>query len=281
MTSRILNILGAALVAAALSPAQQPATPTAAKPAAATKDPAPPPAAAPAVEQPKDLVATPVGPVKRWRAGGKFSGQFLGLFEESEVTTFDSIPWKYTTANTTDISNRLSFGLTFAYDITSRVSLNVDVLYRRAGFRSGLEISEGQDDLDTDADERKITSGFQQTKVDYWDLPFTMRVHDGPATRRVRGFVEFGGALRKATSVRTYTELKEPGKTGVVDTTPTPLTNSNVFGGVAGAGWDWRTSRGVNIVPQMRYTYWMKPVFDTTRTRSSRSQIEFLLGITF
>jgi hypothetical protein len=266
LTSIAYKLVPAALLAAMLLPAQQPAG--AAAPAQAAAQPA---AAQPASEP----------EVKNWRAGVKFSGQFLDLFDESSLSTFDSIPWRYTSSATTDISNRLGFGLTFAYDISSRVSLNLDVLYRRAGYRSGLEISEGQDNLDTSQDERKITSGFEQTKADYWDLPFTLRFHDGPASRRVRGFFEVGGALRHVTSVRTYTELEQPGKGGTVDTTAAKPANSNVLGAVAGAGWDWRTSKGINVVPQVRYTYWMNPVFDSIRTRSSRSQIEFLLGITF
>jgi hypothetical protein len=243
--------------------------------------PAQQPAGAPAPAQPAAAQPAPEPELKRWRAGVKFSGQFLDLFDEGSLKTFDSIPWKFTSSATTDISNRLGFGLTFAYDLTSRASLNLDVLYRRAGFRTGLEITEGRDNPETSADERKITSGFEQTKADYWDLPFTLRIHDGPSSRRVRGFVEVGGALRHATSVRTYAELEQPGKPGTVDTTPAKLANGNVVGGIAGAGWDWRTSKGVNFVPQVRYTYWMKPVFDTARTRSARSQIEFMLGITF
>jgi hypothetical protein len=31
----------------------------------------------------------------------------------------------------------------------------------------------------------------------------------------------------------------------------------------------------------LRYTYWMKPVFNSPTTRSARSQIEILVGITF
>lgn len=266
MTSIASKLVPAALLAAIMLPAQQTSGAT-----APTQAPAQPAASQPAPEP----------EVKSWRAGVKFSGQFLDLFEETSLNTFDSIPWKYTSSATTDISNRLGFGLTFGYNISRRVSLNLDVLYRRAGFRSGLEITEGKDDPETSADERKITSGFEQTKADYWDLPFTLRFHDGPASRRVRGFFEVGGALRHVTSIRTYTELEQPGKAGTVDTTAAKPANANVLGAAAGAGWDWRTSKGVNVVPQVRYTYWMNPVFDSVRTRSSRSQIEFMLGITF
>ena len=266
MTSIAHKLVPAALLAAMLLPAQQPSGAAAPAQAAA---------------QPAAVQAAPEPEVKNWRAGVRFSGQFLDLFDESSLNTFDSIPWKYTSSATTDISNRLGFGVTFGYDITSRVSLNLDVLYRRAGYRSGLEITEGEDDLDTTEDERKISSGFEQTKADYWDLPFTMRIHDGVAAKRVRGFIEVGGALRHATSIRTYTELEQPGQTGTVDTTAAKPANANVLGAVVGAGWDWRTSKGINIVPQVRYTYWMKPVFDSIRTRSSRNQIEFLLGISF
>ncbi|MBE0532526.1 MAG: outer membrane beta-barrel protein [Rhodospirillales bacterium] len=266
MTSIAHKLLPAALLAAMILPAQQPSGA---------------PASAQAAAQPAAAQPAPEPEVKNWRAGVKFSGQFLDLFDEASLNTFDSIPWRFTSSATTDISNRLGFGLTFGYDISRRVSLNLDVLYRRAGYRSGLEITEGEDDLDTIEDERKITSGFEQTKADYWDLPFTLRVHDGPASRRVRGFFEVGGALRHATSIRTYTELEQPGQGGSVDTTAAKPANANVLGAVVGAGWDWRTSKGINVVPQVRYTHWMNPVFDSARTRSSRNQIEFMLGITF
>ncbi len=276
MTSSILKIVPAAILVAALLSAQQPATPTAK------------PHAQPAVEQPAPAAAktaaaspAPAAEAKSWRAGVKFSGQLLNMFNQSQLDTFDSIPWKFTSANTTDISNHLGFGLTAAYDISSRVSLNVDILYRRAGYRSGLEITEGEDDEDTDEDDRKFTTGFEQTKVDYWDLPFTLRLHDGPATDRVRGFLELGGTLRHAASVRTYSETGSPGVVSVVDTTPVKVSNPNTFGGTVGAGWDWRTVRGINFVPQLRYTYWMKPAFNSPTTRSARSQIEILIGITF
>jgi len=250
------------MLAAALALAQQPAQPQAAP-------------AAPAA-QPEAKIE-----VRGWRAGVNVSAGFLKLFEDSALDTFDSKTWKYSSVATTDISNHLGFGLTFALDITSRVSLNVDALYRRAGFRSGLDITEGLDDDNTEADERKYTTGFEQTKLDYWDVPVTMRIHDGPATRRVRGFIEAGAVLRHAANVRTYSERSEPGRAPVVETTPAVVSHTNTLGGVVGAGWDWRTGKMVHFVPQLRYTHWAKPVFDTGGARSARGQIEFMLGITF
>lgn len=264
MISTILKTLPAATLVASLALAQAPAAQPPAAPAASGRQQAQAP-----VE------------VKRWGGGVKFSSGFLGFFDETQLNTFDSRTWRYASAATTDISNRLGFGLTFGYGLTSRVSLNVDALYRRAGFRSGLDITEGQDDENTTADDRKYTSGFDQTKLDYWDVPLTLRVHDGPTSRRVRGFVEAGVVLRHATSVRTYIEVAEPGQTPVVDTTAAKVSNPNTLGGVVGAGWDWRTNRQIHFVPQLRYTHWAKPVFDTGSARSSRNQIEFLLGITF
>lgn len=258
-----MKTVSAAMLVAGLALAQQPAqTPAAPTAASAT--------------QPEAQIE-----VRGWRAGVNFSAGFLKLFEDSALDTFDSKTWKYSSIATTDISNHLGFGLTFAVDLTSRVTLNVDAQYRRAGFRSGLDITEGEDDDNTEVDERKYTSGFEQTKLDYWDLPVTLRIHDGPATRRVRGFVEAGVVLRHAANVRTYTERAEPGKTAVVDTTPATVSNPNVLGGVVGAGWDWRTGKMVHFVPQLRYTHWAKPVFDTGGARSARGQIEFMLGITF
>lgn len=263
MTSKVLKIVPAAMLVATLALAQQPAQPQATP-------------AAPAATQP----STPVE-VRNWRAGVKLSAGFLSFFDESQLNTFNSTTWKYSYAATTDISNHLGFGMTFGYDVSSRVTLNVDALYRRAGFRSGLDITEGEDNEDTDEDERKYTSGFLQTKLDYWDVPVTLRIHDGPAARRVRGFIEAGVVLRHAASVRSYSEMAEPGETAVVDTTPGKISHPNTLGGVIGAGWDWRTNRQVHFVPQLRYTHWAKPVLDTSSARSARGQIEFLLGITF
>jgi hypothetical protein len=75
--------------------------------------------------------------------------------------------------------------------------------------------------------------------------------------------------------------LAEPGKLAVVDTTPAKVSNPTTLGGVIGAGWDWRTDKLVHFVPQLRYTHWAQPVFNTSRARSARGQIEFMLGITF
>ena len=79
MTSIAHKFVPAALLAAMLLPAQQPSGA---------------PASAQAAAQPAAAQPAPKPEVKNWRAGVKFSGRFLDLFDESSLRTFDSIPWK-------------------------------------------------------------------------------------------------------------------------------------------------------------------------------------------
>jgi len=61
---------------------------------------------------------------------------------------------------------------------------------------------------------------------------------------------------------------------------PASPTNKTVIGAVAGAGYQFRGGRHARFTPQIRFTRWTKPTFDSGFARSQRNQIEFLIGIT-
>lgn len=200
----------------------------------------------------------------------------------SGVSSVESTAADPPTTTSTEVSGeglRLFAGPTFEYVVTHDLTIGADFLYRRAGYDSAVQLSYQETD-DTDAD--VIFQEFQETRLNYFDLPVVARFFPGRMDPKgSRPYVLGGVALRFASGVSTTTEVVD--EEGIVDTNKTPidLANSASFGGVVGAGIRLVDDVGIKIDLEGRYTRWAQSVIQTGAANSNQNQLEFLFGISF
>jgi hypothetical protein len=211
----------------------------------------------------------------RLSVGARVSVLFNDLMNTESLTHSTSSPVLKTTTQTTSTSNQLGAGGALELALLDRLSLAAEVLYRKAGYKSSLEIVEGSDNP-------KTTRNFERTRADYWDLPLTLRLYDAPRQeRRSRAFLDLGFAIRRVSNVRTFSEFLRPDNTSSQSEAPANPRHRSLPGVVLGGGFQLVTSAPVKVVPQIRLTRWLGSTFDAPPTQSRRNQFEFVLGIAF
>ena len=102
--------------------------------------------------------------------------------------------------------------------------------------------------------------------------------HD-PGTR---WFAEGGGAWRKVDQIRSSSSFTDASSVlTCCTTTPTSPAHSSVFGIVAGAGVQLTDAFGIKVVPEVRYTRWMSPVFSAFTTNTQQNEVAAGFSLTF
>lgn len=211
----------------------------------------------------------------RFSIGARVSVLFNDLMNTETLTHSTSAPVLKTTTQTTSTSNQLGAGGTLELALLDRLSLAAEILYRKAGYKSSLEIVEGSDNP-------KTTRNFERTRADFWDLPVTLRLYDAPRQeRRSRAFLDLGFAVRRLSNIRTFAEFLQPDNTSSQNEAPARPRHTSLPGVVLGGGFQLVTSSPVKVVPQIRLTRWLGSTFDAPPTQSRRNQFEFVLGIAF
>jgi hypothetical protein len=64
-------------------------------------------------------------------------------------------------------------------------------------------------------------------------------------------------------------------------TTPTQPEHRSAFGVTAGAGVQVMDAFGIRVVPEVRYTRWMSPIFHSFTTNTQQNEVAAGLSITF
>lgn len=211
----------------------------------------------------------------RFSIGARVSVLFNDLMNTETLTHSTSAPVLKTTTQTTSTSNQLGAGGTLEFAVLDRLSLAAEILYRKAGYKSSLEIVEGSDNP-------KTTRNFERTRADFWDLPVTLRLYDAPRQeRRSRAFLDLGFAVRRLSNIRTFSEFLRPDNTSGQSEAPARPRHTSLPGVVLGGGFQLGTSSPVKVIPQIRLTRWLGSTFDAPPTQSRRNQFEFVLGIAF
>ena len=200
----------------------------------------------------------------------------------SGVSTVESTAADPPTTTSTEISSeglRMVAGPTFEYVVTNDFTIGADFLYRRAGYDSAVQLSyQVTDDNDGDV----IFQEFQDTRLNYFDLPVIVRFFPGQMDPKAsRPYVLGGVALRFANGVSTTTEVVDSEAIVDTDKTPIELANSTSFGGVIGAGIRLVDDVGIKIDLEGRYTRWAQSVIQTGAANSNQNQLEFMFGISF
>ncbi len=227
--------------------------------------------------------AAPPDPPRRISIGGRI-GVFANNPMNAETMAISSSNPPYRIERrTTSTASQLSGGATVELDLAERISVNLDLLYRKVGYNLVSNIVEGVDDPTTSrVDERVFTSAFESTRANYWDVPVTVRFyHLGRSDPRPRAFFDVGVAMRRVTNVRTYRRRVAADESVETDEIETDPAHSSVPGVIFGGGFQFRGLSGIRINPEVRYTRWLGTTFDTPPARSNRHQVEILLGITF
>ena len=207
--------------------------------------------------------------------GARLSILFNDLMNTETLSGSTSEPVFSFTNATTSTSNQLGAGGAVEFAIFERLSIALEFLYRKAGYKSNLETSLGETDP-------VVTRRFERTRTDYWDLPVVLRFYDASRSDRPsRTFLEAGLALRRVTHIRTFSEVLLPDKTSAISEAPAVPRNSNLPGIVLGGGFQLAGGSPVKVIPQIRYTRWLGNTFNSPPTLSRRNQFELLLGIAF
>lgn len=233
------------------------------------------PVSAPAqtANPPQDAPAKPY--FNRLLVGARLSILFNDLMNTETLSSSTSEPVFQLTNATTSTSNQLGAGGAFEFALLERLSVALELLYRKAGYKSNLETSRGETDP-------VVTRRFERTRTDYWDFPVVVRFYDASRSERPsRTFLEAGLAVRRVTHIRTFSEVLLPDKTSLISEAPAAPRNSTLPGIVLGGGFQLAGSSPVKVIPQIRYTRWLGNTFNSPPTLSRRNQFELLLGIAF
>ena len=176
----------------------------------------------------------------------------------------------FSTSNTTLSSYsshvpRYTFGLTGEFRLPKQFRLEVDGLYKRAGFANSGPFG-GTSNL-----------FYQNTSLNVWEVPVLIKrtINLG----RVRPFVDFGASLRHISTISQYSAFPGASTVQLTDNS-SAIHNRNSFGGVAGIGLAFKTGK-VTLSPEVRYTRWANESFQANGLRTNLDQGDVLLGITF
>ena len=97
-----------------------------------------------------------------------------------------------------------------------------------------------------------------------------------------RWFIEGGGAYRDATNIRTSISATDVnGNVTCCTDTPTVPAHKSSVGPAVGAGFQLIDPLGIRVIPEVRYTRWINPIFDGVTTHTQRNQIEIALTLGF
>ncbi len=194
--------------------------------------------------------------------GFKVGIPVTGMFSASNTDFFNNtIPGSSYTSSVP----RYTFGLTGEFRLPRQLRLEVDGLYKRAGFANSSTFA-GTSDL-----------FYQSTGLNVWEVPVLIKKNI--TIGKVRPFVDIGASLRHISGLVQYSSF--PGASGVQISQNSPaFHNRNSYGGVAGIGMAFKTGP-VTLSPEIRYTRWANESFQADGLRTNLDQGDILLGITF
>ncbi|HWR54079.1 MAG TPA: porin family protein [Bryobacteraceae bacterium] len=221
---------------------------------------------------------------QHFRFGGRLSVAGNDLVGTDPFVQATSSPALRLSRSTEWNAGRIGGGPSFQFRVTDRLGLAVDLVYRRAGYTFTEERIEGVDlESTTSVNEQKTISTTETTRVKYWDIPVLARLYfgrrGGPSD--LRRFIDAGMTVRRVGGVRTTRNIDGPDDDTSNDTIAPRAANRNVLGWVAGAGVQATDDFGLTLMPEVRYTHWLRDTFASTPARPNRNQLEFLVGITF
>jgi opacity protein-like surface antigen len=218
---------------------------------------------------------------KRFSFGVRGGAMFFDALNSQTITesTTQTDPATSTINFSNSASKRFTGGPAIHFRVSDHFGLNLDVLYKRAGYDAGDQLVT-QPTEDEEADD--LASRYERTRADYWDIPVLARYYTkAPDEEGPRYYLTGGIAFRSVSGIKTFSEVVSD--EGLSDTNSVAVkpANKNTAGAVAGIGLQLRDEVGLKVDLEARYTRWFRPVFDSGPTSSNLNQGEFVLGFTF
>ena len=229
--------------------------------------------------------SAPNAPSERRITGGA-TLSVLGLSlipgSSSTVNNTTEISTQYQTKGA---SERIGYGLTLQARVTQRFYVDISGLLRRIGYQLTTTVSTTTTSVLNGATypTTTTTSTHEDTRARLIDVPFLVRYYGlGKRPGSPRWFLELGGTYRFANDIRTsISSTDSSGNLTCCTTTPATPKNSNSEGLVVGAGMQFTDEFGIHVIPEVRYTRWMRPVFENLTTRTDPNQVEAAISLTF
>jgi hypothetical protein len=208
---------------------------------------------------------------RRFAYGVRLSAMPWGVIQDRTggyTSTSPALTYAYTTASS---SPHVGAGGSIECRLSSHLFVSADALRH--------SIKYVQTTTTTDS-KSKVNTLVETTRARYWDVPVRVQWLGPP---RLPHYVFFtaGAAVRFAGRVRTGNEYTYSDATTDYNEAPTQPANSRIFGAIAGFGVRWVDEVGLKVTPEVRYTHWTKPTFNSASTLSPTGQVEVLLGFTF
>jgi hypothetical protein len=229
---------------------------------------------------------TAAEPVYIHRISGGLTLSVLGLSAvtggSNTVTDSTNVSTAY---STTGASERIGYGVTAQVAITDHFAAAVQAIYRRIGYQLDTTIT----NTTTTAVNGVVTttptttSTHEDTRAGLIDIPAMLRYYNrGRHTPGPRWFVEGGGVFRDAISIRSSTSSTDTnGNLTCCDDTATKPANRIAKGATAGGGFQFIDDFGIHVMPEVRYTRWMNPIFDAFTTNMQKNEVAAGLSLSF
>jgi hypothetical protein len=227
--------------------------------------------------------APPRSPAVR-RVSAGIALNFLGLpiFPTRSQGVTSTTPVASTIYTTNDRMKRFGYGVNAQIALTDYISLNGELLRRRAGYVMTSDSVEGVDNPNTIADERRFITRNENTSFRFYDLPITARVYTKDRyVRGTRAFFEGGLAWRRVSNIRSTVQTVVNAADPTTSNTPAVPAARTVRGFTAGFGVHAVDPIGIRVVPMVRYTRWMGESFNAFSTVMQRNQIDGGIAFTF
>ena len=222
--------------------------------------------------------------VRRFSAGATLSVVGFNLISggTNTVTNSSSMNTMY---QTTSASSRIGYGGIAQVALTDHFAVAIGGLLRKIGYQFNTTVTTTTPAVVSGVVTEVTTSTIlhEDTRARLIDIPGVVRFY--AHSRHEPGphwFFEGGGAWRKVDSIRTSTDFTNASSVlSCCTSTPATPAHSSVFGIVAGGGVQVIDAFGVRIVPEIRYTRWMNPVFHAFTTNTQQNEIAAGFSITF
>jgi Outer membrane protein beta-barrel domain len=224
------------------------------------------------------------------RISGGITLSVLGLVpikagNSSNTSQVNSATTLTTNDSTTGKSSRIGYGVTAQVAINDHFALAVGAYLRRIGydFTSTLTTDVTTFVNGASGTTETTTSTTESTRARLLDVPIMLRFYfknrhaPGP-----RFFVEGGGAWRDLRSGSS--SLSSTDNTGTVScctSSAVQPAHRNARGFLGGAGAQFIDPFGIRVMPEVRYTRWVSPIFDNATTHNQRNQVEVDLTLSF
>lgn len=222
--------------------------------------------------------------VRRFSGGATLSVMGLSLVpgHTNTVTNSSTVNTLY---QTTAASSRIGYGVLGQVMLTDHWGIAIEGILRRLGYQMDTTVTTTAPAVVSGIVTTVTTSTIlhEDTHANLIDIPVLVRYY--AHSRHEPGahwFFEGGGAWRKPESIRTSTDFTNASSIlSCCTDTPTTPAHPNSYGAVVGIGVQVTDAFGVRVVPEVRYTRWIDPVFHAFTTTTQRNEVSAGFSLTF